>query len=93
MGHSTLKQMLIYCICRDVMKEEAKEERDKISWDRLKKGFLKKETKNTIVATQDEPLRDRNMSNVVYGKNFNRSVVYVVLLMKQLHILCQDSQT
>ena len=48
MEHSTLKQMLIYCICRDVMKEEAKEERGKISWDRLKKGFLKKETKNTI---------------------------------------------
>ena len=43
--------------------------RSKRSWDWLKKGSLKKETENTIVAAQDQALCTRNLRNVVYGEN------------------------
>ena len=35
----------------------------------MKKGYLKKETKGTIVAAQDQALCTRNLRNVVYGEN------------------------
>ena len=68
------------------------EVRGKRSWDWLKKGYLKKETESTIVASQDQALITRNMRNVVYGENVQSICVYVVLLMKQLHILFQNAQ-
>ena len=43
--------------------------RDKRSWDWLQKGYLKKETRSTIVAAQDQAPCTRNMRNVVYGEN------------------------
>ena len=43
--------------------------RGKISWDWLKKGYLKIETESTIVAAQDQALYARNLRNVVYGEN------------------------
>ena len=44
--------------------------RGKISWDWLKKGYLKKETESTIVAAQDQALCTRNMRNVFVEKIF-----------------------
>ena len=44
--------------------------RGKISWDWLKKGYLKKETESTIVAAQDQVLCTRNMRNVFVEKIF-----------------------
>ena len=35
----------------------------------MKKGYLKKETENTIVAAQDQALCIRNLRNVVYWEN------------------------
>ena len=35
----------------------------------MKKGYLKKETENTIIAAQDQALCTRNSRNVVYGEN------------------------
>ena len=35
----------------------------------MKKGYLKKETKRTIVAAQDQALYTRNLRNVVYREN------------------------
>ena len=71
---------------------KATEVRSKRSWDWLKKGYLEKETENTIVAAQDQALCTRNLRNMVYGEVFNPSVVYVMLLMKQLQILFQNAQ-
>ena len=39
------------------------------SWDWLKKGYLKKETENTITAAQDQALCTENMRKTVYGEN------------------------
>ena len=39
------------------------------SWDWLKKGYLKKEAKSTIIAVQDQALCTRNMRKSVYGEN------------------------
>ena len=39
------------------------------SWDWLKKGYLKKETENTIIAAQDQALCTENMRKTVYGEN------------------------
>ena len=39
------------------------------SWDWLKKGYLKKERKSTIIAAQDQALCTRNMRKTVYGEN------------------------
>ena len=39
------------------------------SWDWLKKGYLKKETENTIIAAQDQALCTGNMRKTVYGEN------------------------
>ena len=35
----------------------------------MKKGYLKKETENTIVAAQDQALCTRNLRNMVYGES------------------------
>ena len=35
----------------------------------MKKGYLKKETENTIITAQDQALCTRNSRNVVYGEN------------------------
>ena len=48
---------------------KATEVRSKTSWDWLKKGYLKKETENTIVAAQDQALCTRNLRNMVYGES------------------------
>ena len=52
---------------------------------------LLKETESTIVAAQDQALCTRNLKNVIYRENVE-SVVYMVLLMKQLRIMLQDAQ-
>ena len=51
---------------------------------------LLKVTESTIVAAQDQALCTRNLKNVIYRENL--SVMYVVLLMKQLRILLQNAQ-
>ena len=48
---------------------KATEVRSKRSWDWLKKGYLEKETENTIVAAQDQALCTRNLRNMVYGES------------------------
>ena len=60
----------------------------------MKKGYLKKETESAIVAAQGQALCIRNLRNKVESikKMLNLSVVYVVLLMKQLLILFQNAQ-
>ena len=50
-------------------RKATKEVRSKRSWDWLKKGYLKKETKSTIVAAQCQALCTRNLRNAVYGEN------------------------
>ena len=50
-------------------RKATKEVRSKRSWDWLKKGYLKKETKSTIAAAQCQALCTRNLRNAVYGEN------------------------
>ena len=45
------------------------EMRGKKSWDLLKKGYLKKETKSTIIAAQDQAVSINSMRKVVFGEN------------------------
>ena len=40
-----------------------------MSWNWLKKGYLKKETESTMIAAQDQALCTRNMRKSVYGEN------------------------
>ena len=75
-------------------RKATEEVRSKRSWDWLNKGYLKKETESNIVVAQDQ-----TRSNVqgiwemwFMEKMFNPSVVHMVLLMKQLHILFQNAQ-
>ena len=50
-------------------RKTTKEVRRKRSWVWLRKGYLEKETENTIVATQDQALCRMNVRNVVDGKS------------------------
>ena len=45
------------------------EMRCKRSWDWLKKGYLRKETKSTIIAAQDQAVSINSMRKMVFGKN------------------------
>ena len=70
-----------------------KEVRSKRSWDWLRKGYLEKETENTVVASQDQALCTRNVRNVVYGENV-QSICRVCLAADKTvaHIVSENSK-
>ena len=50
-------------------RKSPKKVRSKMSWEWLKKGYLKKETGSTTVAAQDQLLCTGNLRNAIYREN------------------------